>query len=112
MIRLTLLLLVLLSGCATPTGANQTGLVCPSCHEAQMVPVLSGFLSPEGVAMIERGEAVAGDCYVPAPTHYCRACEHEHRPQRLTRAEAKAAIATSKEEVLRLFRESRSRSTR
>lgn len=73
-------MLLFLGGCATPEANDDArlGLRCPKCHEAAVVPVLTGFLGPEGVAAIERGDAVAGGCMVGGPTHYCRSCGHEH----------------------------------
>lgn len=52
---------------------------CPECGEASFVRVLHGYPAPEARAMIERGDAVSGGCFIALnlPDWRCRNCEHE-----------------------------------
>ena len=51
---------------------------CPKCGSPDVVPILYGCPTPEGMEAAERGEIRLGGCCVTDrdPSRFCRACEH------------------------------------
>jgi hypothetical protein len=54
---------------------------CPNCGSRRTAIIIWGYPSREGEAMVQRGEAVYGGCFLPPPgqpmhTHACKACHH------------------------------------
>jgi hypothetical protein len=49
---------------------------CPTCQSSEVVPIMYGLPSSEGLAAAKRGEVQLGGCVIgPAsPRWYCRAC--------------------------------------
>ncbi|MFT6078902.1 MAG: hypothetical protein ACJA0V_001982 [Planctomycetota bacterium] len=106
MIRVLIFLLLLpaLSGCASHrgvVGGGETSEPCPQCLGHNVVPVLHGLLSPDGVEMVSRGEAVSGGCDFNGPTSYCRVCDREFRVPDPEMAARTAEFAARSEEMLR-----------
>ena len=63
----------------TDAPKQRHGVACPACNSSDVVEFLYGLPSPEGRAMLERGERVMGGCMVSseAPVWRCRACRQE-----------------------------------
>ncbi|MCR9247776.1 MAG: hypothetical protein NXI31_22340 [bacterium] len=76
--------------------APAVGTTCPECDASQVVPVLHGYLGPEGEAMVLAGRAVHGGCSIGGPNHVCRACGHEM----VRRSAAELARVRARDEAL------------
>ena len=51
---------------------------CPHCGGLSVLRILGGRPSADGCQMIERGEAIAGSCFLSPdnPDWYCKQCHH------------------------------------
>lgn len=52
---------------------------CPECGGTRFVRIIRGRPSAGGWAMIDRGEAIMGGCFVSLgmPDWHCQTCSHE-----------------------------------
>jgi ribosomal protein L37AE/L43A len=57
---------------------NEQAPACPNCASTDVVAIIYGAPSPEGFAMVQRGERELGGCTLTpdAPMWACKAC-HE-----------------------------------
>ena len=75
---------------------------CPRCQSHNVVPILQGYLGPEGWAMVERGDAVTRGCYKGGPDLHCSKCGHDfHAPPTPEQIALQARLAESAAQAVR-----------